>query len=377
MKDSVKKKKRRRSGNAQIVIQGLLLLAVLAILISMAVRLSYIAIADMANLTPEGMNLPAAETALQEAEQTAAATTETALKETDQTAEELARAETGQQSAEPIIGLTEAEELRYLGAALYAAFALLFLLKALSLQTEWKANLFRYGIGAVCFAACAVLSLGADPVKACRPVAVLHAAALIADHIFAIVRKHKVRYLITRIIFILLTAILLTGLVISGATALFMVQIMTLPRIFYYIAQIAFSSVKLDILRKILRKTYAAEIIFGIVLLIVAFSIILPAFEPGINNFGDALWYCFAIVTTIGFGDFAAAGIIGRIISVILGIYGIIVVALVTSIIVNFYNETKNDPDEEDEEDEEDGENGKDTENGEDSNDAADSRKEG
>ena len=50
MKDSVKKKKRRRSGNAQIVIQGLLLLAVLAILISMAVRLSYIAIADMANL---------------------------------------------------------------------------------------------------------------------------------------------------------------------------------------------------------------------------------------------------------------------------------------------------------------------------------------
>ncbi len=36
-----------------------------------------------------------------------------------------------------------------------------------------------------------------------------------------------------------------------------------------------------------------------------------------------------------------AASTIGRILSVILGIYGIIVVALITSIIVNFYGEMK------------------------------------
>ena len=83
-------------------------------------------------------------------------------------------------------------------------------------------------------------------------------------------------------------------------------------------------------------------------MLIVAFSIVLPQFENGIPSFEDALWYCFAIVTTIGFGDFTAATLPGRAISVVLGLYGIIVVALVTSIIVNFYNETKNtaDPDE-------------------------------
>ena len=47
-------------------------------------------------------------------------------------------------------------------------------------------------------------------------------------------------------------------------------------------------------------------------------------------------------------GDFSAITLPGRAISVILGLYGIIVVALITSIIVNFYNETKNtdDPDE-------------------------------
>ena len=39
--------------------------------------------------------------------------------------------------------------------------------------------------------------------------------------------------------------------------------------------------------------------------------------------------------------DLAVTSAIGRIITVILGIYGIIVVALITSIIVNFYGEMK------------------------------------
>lgn len=107
------------------------------------------------------------------------------------------------------------------------------------------------------------------------------------------------------------------------------------------IVPIAFTSIRMDILKRIIRKTYALEILSGIVLLIIAFSFILPAFEDNITTFGDALWYCFAIVTTIGFGDLTATSIVGRIMSVILGIYGIIVVALITSIIVNFYGEMK------------------------------------
>ena len=78
----------------------------------------------------------------------------------------------------------------------------------------------------------------------------------------------------------------------------------------------------------------------GLVGLIVVASLILAHIEPSMTNFPDALWYCFAVVTTIGFGDFAAVTAIGRIVTVILGIYGIVVVAVLTSIIVNFYNET-------------------------------------
>ena len=112
-----------------------------------------------------------------------------------------------------------------------------------------------------------------------------------------------------------------------------------------HVGTIAFARIDMPTLKKIIRKTYAAEILFGIVLLIVAFSLVFPYLEEGITTFNDALWYCFAIVTTIGFGDFSAVTPIGRLLSVILGIYGIIVVALITSIIVNFYGEMKSDDD--------------------------------
>ena len=109
----------------------------------------------------------------------------------------------------------------------------------------------------------------------------------------------------------------------------------------FALMSIVFSRISFDVLKKIVVKTHAAEIIFGLVILIVTFALLLVFFEPNINDFLDALWYCFAIVTTIGFGDFTAVTLIGRILSVILGLYGIVVVALITSIIVNFYGEMK------------------------------------
>jgi len=265
-----------------------------------------------------------------------------------------------QQAADGLAALNEATaeleqykesagSLKILAVIMYAAFALLFLLRALITGDNGRLNLFRYGIGCLLFAACAVVFLLADSSKACGLVAFLHVAALVADHIFSIVRNHKIRNVIPRVLAILtLLFIVVCAVLLGGSIALLYLLALTIPRIFYYIAQITFSRIKMDVLRKIVRKTYAAEILFGMLLLIVAFSIVLPQFDPGIPSFADALWYCFAIVTTIGFGDFTAATLPGRAVSVVLGLYGIIVVALITSIIVNFYNETKNteDPDE-------------------------------
>ena len=92
---------------------------------------------------------------------------------------------------------------------------------------------------------------------------------------------------------------------------------------------------------RVIVKTYAAEILAGLMIAVVGASILLPIFEPAIETFADGLWYSFMLVTTIGFGDMTAVTPAGRLISVAIGIYGIIAVALITSILVSVYNESK------------------------------------
>jgi len=109
-----------------------------------------------------------------------------------------------------------------------------------------------------------------------------------------------------------------------------------------HILKISFSQIEIPTLQKIIRRTYAARVFFGMILLIVSFSFLFKIVEPDMPSYRDGLWYCFAIVTTIGFGDITAVTSFGKALSVLLGIYGIVFVALITSIIVNYYNEVAN-----------------------------------
>ena len=173
---------------------------------------------------------------------------------------------------------------------------------------------------------------------------------IIVSSIIKMIENHKKRSLITnilKIVFSILFALIFTDFSLEEEIRLiFIIVNLVLAGICFYLAMVmVFSGIRRTTLTQILRKTYAIEILYGLIILIIATALMLSILEPSITNIGDALWYCFAIVTTIGFGDFAATSVIGRILSVVLGIYGIIVVALITSIIVNFYNETKKEND--------------------------------
>lgn len=240
-------------------------------------------------------------------------------------------------------------ETGFLPAALFLAWAVYETLLVFELRKESKLDFVRHLINTDIFLACTVLLIAGGPKDNLLEAAGgLFGLTLALSRVFAIIRKHSVRSVILNILAIIMLFSLFLALSSRFATAnLFSI---ILPMI--HIISVAFSQIKISILKRIIRKTFALEILFGMLLLIVAISIVLPGFEPGIESFSDGLWYCFAIVTTIGFGDFTAVSGIGRLLSVILGIYGIIVVSLITSIIVNFYSEVKSDPDEDENKDE-------------------------
>ncbi|WP_246657925.1 potassium channel family protein [Arthrobacter yangruifuii] len=89
----------------------------------------------------------------------------------------------------------------------------------------------------------------------------------------------------------------------------------------------------------IIRVTNADYVMYGFLVVLGTAALLLPRFEPGIPTFGEALWYLYAAFTTIGFGDYVASGPTGRIITVVVTLYGILVVALMTGIIVGFYTD--------------------------------------
>ena len=61
--------------------------------------------------------------------------------------------------------------------------------------------------------------------------------------------------------------------------------------------------------------------------------------EPGITRYGDAVWYSFVACTSIGFGDLVTVTFVGRLLTVILTIYEIVIVAMFSGVVVSYYLE--------------------------------------
>ena len=81
-------------------------------------------------------------------------------------------------------------------------------------------------------------------------------------------------------------------------------------------------------------KVHALDIFFGLLIIVILAALIFPYIEDSINDPGDALWYCFTLITTIGTGDIVAKTAMGRILSVVIGFYGMVIVSILTSAIV-------------------------------------------
>ena len=207
-------------------------------------------------------------------------------------------------------------------------------IRAFLLRNNSRVDFIRDIIGGcLLLAGTILLHIAGDGSTNMTAVGILYFVSILVDRGASVIKDHRPLNVVINIVVIV--ALILLG---QSVIVIVLVNIVHALR---EILGIAYSQMKMDIFWKVVRKTNAAEILFGMLLLIIAFSLVLPLLEDNIPDFTSALWYSFAIISTIGFGDVAAVSLLGRLLSAILGICGLVVVSVVMSIVVNFYNETK------------------------------------
>ena len=169
--------------------------------------------------------------------------------------------------------------------------------------------------------------------------AIVFYSLLLVRRIPFLIRDHRMAKIVFSIMVTLILGVNIFVTTEPGVGELILPFVTMSLALGHIIAQ-ACSRIRLNLILKIIHRSFVGEILFGLVTLIVVFSFVFYITDSAFDSYGRALWYCFAVFTTIGFGDVVATTILTRILSVVLGLYGIVVTAVITSVIVNFYMET-------------------------------------
>lgn len=97
----------------------------------------------------------------------------------------------------------------------------------------------------------------------------------------------------------------------------------------------------ISLLWKVIKRSGASTAATGflVVYLLCAFAILLV--EPNITRYSDALWFLWAVASTTGLGDITAVTLVGRIAAIICSLYAVVTTAIITGVIVDYYNESR------------------------------------
>lgn len=97
---------------------------------------------------------------------------------------------------------------------------------------------------------------------------------------------------------------------------------------------------RLKLLYYILKTSGMTNVLYSFLIFFFFSALIIWLVDPNVESFFDAIWFCVAVVTTIGFGDIVVTSIVARIVTIILAIYGILVIAVITGVIVYYISKT-------------------------------------
>lgn len=87
----------------------------------------------------------------------------------------------------------------------------------------------------------------------------------------------------------------------------------------------------------ILKRTHGDVILKGFLVWFFISSLLLWWLDPSLTNWGDGLWLAFNIASSIGLGDYTVTTFGARTVAVLLGLYGVVVVAFIPGMVASYY----------------------------------------
>ncbi|MBQ3284413.1 MAG: two pore domain potassium channel family protein [Ruminococcus sp.] len=90
---------------------------------------------------------------------------------------------------------------------------------------------------------------------------------------------------------------------------------------------------------KVLIRTGAIKIFMGYLVILLIGGALISFIEPQVHGVFEGFYFCFVASTTIGFGDIVPITLLGRIITIIVTLFGVLTVAMVPGAVVAYYTE--------------------------------------
>jgi voltage-gated potassium channel len=91
-------------------------------------------------------------------------------------------------------------------------------------------------------------------------------------------------------------------------------------------------------LYRVFENTGTFPILTSFIIFIFVDAALIWIFEPTIHTYGDAIWYCYAVISTAGFGDVVVTTFIPKVLSILLTMVSVMTLAVLTGVVVNQYS---------------------------------------